>query len=99
MEAPVDVQLRFDQPRRDIEFMPHVLGATGKHCFCATVVAVQVLCERLDALEVWTRAAVFSLSLGQSKSVPYQILDENGFAAMRFVLRRWRLIIERDCAT
>src|SRR5579872_3332933 len=96
MELAVDEQLRSRQLRRQIELAPEIAAAASKHCAGAGLIAVQILRELEDAMQIGAGAAVLAALLCLAQRCANQIFGENGLFAMRFVLRSARFEIETE---
>ena len=96
MELAVHEELGSRQLRRQIELAPEIAAAAGKHGSSARLVAVQILGHFEDAIQVGPCAAVLAGLLRLAQGSANQIFRENGFFAMRFVLRGARLEIETE---
>ena len=77
-----------------VKFSPEVAAAAGKHRPGAGLVTMQALRQFEDSMQVGPGAAVLAGVLRLVQGSANQVFRENGFFAMRFVLRSARLEIE-----
>ena len=98
VEAAVDEQLSLRELRRQIEFAPDVLAATGKHRFGPRAVALPVRGQVKDALQIGPGAAIAAVLLRLAQGLADQVLGQDGLLAVRFVAGPGGLKIETDRA-
>src|SRR5258707_4366645 len=96
METRVDRELRLSQPRSYVQFAPNPMLATGEYHFAPGVISMQALRHCHDPLQIFTQCPVIAIPLRVAHGFPRQIFQQNGFFAVRLVLRRTRLEVKTD---
>src|SRR5271170_6194262 len=99
VELATDEQMRFGELQRQIELAPEIAAAAGKHRAGAGLIAVKIFRQFENAIQVCAGASVFSVLFGLTQGFANQIFGENGFFAMRFVLRGTRFEIKAEGRT
>ena len=98
MEATIHKELRAGQLRRQIKLAPEAPVAASEDGFGARLIAVQLAGQFHYPLQITPQTYIFAIFLGVANRVTHQVLQQNGFFTMRFVLRRPWLKIETDRA-
>src|ERR1700730_10924619 len=96
MELAVDEELGSRQLRWQVKLTPEIAAAAGKHCPSTGLIAMQILRQFQDAIQIGACAAVLVALLGLAQSLANQVLGQNGFFAMGFVLRSAWFEIETE---
>src|SRR5579862_1990023 len=98
MESSVHEYLGAGQLRRQIEFAPEIVGATGEDCFGTRLISAEVLGNRQNAVEVRASTAVLAFFLRLAQGLTYQVPSEDGVFLMRLVLWSMRLEVKAQHA-
>src|SRR5579872_5819749 len=99
VEALVHEKRGGGEARREIEFAPEILRLAGEDRFGTGLVAMQVLGNFQDAVEVGAGRAIAAVLLGLLKSAFYQVFCQDRFLAMGAVRRGGGLKIETEGTT